>query len=142
MSDDAPTRDRDTENSGRRTTRRQDAGEDYPRGVGARTSGAAVFSLVFGLIALLAALTGLLAPVAVLFGLIGLVLGIFGIRAGKRPLTAGKNIAISGLIMAGLALLLGVAAIAGFASAVSSNPQILDQITNLVNTARSQVPGA
>jgi len=114
-------------------------------GAPAKTGAAAVFALVFGLLALLAALTGLLAPVAVVFGLIGLIgliLGIVGIRAAKTPLTTGKGVAIGGLVMSVLALLLGIAAIIGVASVVSSNPAILDQINNLVTSARSRIPGA
>jgi len=100
-----------------------------------------VFALVFGLIAFLAALTGLLAPVAVVFGLIGLILGIVGIRAARHRLTTGKGVAIGGLVLSVLALLLGIAAIAGAVTALSSNPQILDQISNLVTSARSRVTG-
>jgi hypothetical protein len=109
-------------------------------GPAARTSAAAVFALVFGLIAFLAALTGLLAPVAVVFGLVGLILGVLGMRAGKRALTTGRGVAIGGLVLSVIALLLGIAAIVGVATTVSNNPQILDQITNLVNNARNQVP--
>lgn len=42
--------------------------------------------------------------------------------------------------MSVLALLLGIAALIGVASVLSSNPQILDQISNLVTNARSQLP--
>lgn len=89
MSDTAATRPTDDDRStgaSRDSTSRADGA-----GAPAKTSVAAVFSLVFGLIALLAALTGLLAPVAVLFGLIGLVLGIVGMKAGKKPLTTGRG---------------------------------------------------
>lgn len=105
-----------------------------------RTSAAATFALVLGLIGFLAAITGLLAPVAVMAGLIGLILGIVGVRAANKPHLTGKGVAISGLVLSILALLLGLAAIIGVATIVSSNPQVLDQITNLVNNARSQLP--
>ena len=141
MSDTAPARDRDTEPSGEPAHRTRTSLRDLPEGAPAKTSAAAVFALVFGLVALLAALTGLLAPVAVLFGLIGLILGVVGNRAAKKPLTTGKGVAIGGLVLSVIALLLGIAAIVGVASVVSSNPQILDQINNLVTSARSKVPG-
>ncbi len=108
----------------------------------ARTSAAAVFALIFGLLALLAALTGLLAPVAVVLGIVGLILAIIGMKAGKKPHTTGRGVAIGGLVLAVIGLLIGIAALIGVASVVSSNPQILDQITNLLNNARSKIPGA
>jgi predicted PurR-regulated permease PerM len=61
-------------------------------------------------------------------------------RAGKRALTTGRGVAIGGPVLSVIALLLGIAAIVGVATTVSNNPQILDQITNLVNNARNQVP--
>ncbi len=141
-SDTAPPRDRDTSPGGHRAPGASSPSEDTSTaGAPAKTGVAAVFALVFGLIGFLAALTGLLAPVAVVFGLIGLILGIVGIRAAKRPLTTGKGVAIGGLVLSVLALLLGIAAIAGALTAVSSNPQILDQISNLVTSARSRVTG-
>jgi hypothetical protein len=74
------------------------------------------------------------------FGLIGLILAIVGIRAGKQPLTAGRGVAIGALVLSILALLIGLAALIGAATVVSSNPQILDQISNLVDNARKSVP--
>lgn len=142
MSDNAPARDRETEPDGAPGGHRS-AARTYTGGHGgapAKTGVAAVFALIFGLIAFLAALTGLLAPVAVVFGVIGLILGIVGIRAARKPLITGKGVAIGGLVLSVLALLLGIAAIIGVASVVSSNPQILDQITNLLDNARNQVP--
>lgn len=140
MSESAPPRDRETEPTSSRSGGTHSHDRPSSGGAKAKTSVAAVFALVFGLIGLLAALTGLLAPVAVVFGLIGLILGIVGIRAGKKPRTTGRGVAIGGLVLSVIALLLGAAAIIGVATTVSSNPQILDQLTNLFNNARSQVP--
>ena len=128
----------DTASTGHRTPTPHD--DDLAGGPRPKTSGAAVFALIFGLLALLAALTGLLAPVAVVLGIIGLILGIVGMKAGKKPRTAGRGVAIGGLVLAVIGMLIGVAALIGVASVVSSNPQILDQITNLVNGARSKLP--
>lgn len=144
MSDTAPARDtaperRDTTEA-TSTTAPSGQHTETTATAPAKTSVAAVFALVFGLMAFLAALTGLLAPIAVVFGLIGVVLGILGVRAAKKPLTTGKGVAIGGLVLSILAVLLGGAALIGIAAAVSSNPQILDQISNLVSGARSQLP--
>jgi len=111
---------------------------DAQRGELARvkTGAAAVSALVVGLIALLAALTGLLAPIAIVLGLIGLVLGIVGIRNARDPHTTGKNVAIAGLVLGVLAALLGIATLLGVATVLSSNPQVLDQLQNLINNAR------
>ena len=108
----------------------------------ARTSVAAVFSLVFGLLGALAAPTGLLAPVAVLFGVVGLVLAVVGMRAGRKPLTTGRGVAIGGLVLSLVALVLGIAALVGLASVVSDNPQILDRITGFLTEVRARIPGA
>ena len=140
MSENAPPRDRDTEPTSPRSGGTHSNDRPSSEGARATTSVTAVFALIFGLIGLLAALTGLLAPVAVVFGLIGLILGIVGIRAGKKPRTTGKGVAIGGLVLSVIALLLSAAAIIGVATTVSSNPQILDQITNLLNNARSKAP--
>ncbi len=138
MSEAAPQRD--TEPSPPRASHSRGTHEPSPTGAPAKTGAAAVFALVFGLIAFLAAVTGLLAPVAVVLGLIGLIVGIVGIRTARNPLTTGKGVAVGGLVLSVLAVLLGAAALIGVASVVSSNPQILDQISNLLNNARSQVP--
>lgn len=135
MSDTAPTHDTDP---GSTRISARHAQTSAP----ARTSAAAVFSLVLGLIALLAALSGLLAPVAAVLGLIGLVLSVVGIRAARHPSITGRAVAISGLVLSVIGLLLGIAVLIGVASVVSNNPQILDQINNMVTSARSKIPGA
>lgn len=104
----------------------------------AKTSVAAVFSLVFGLAALFCALTGILAPAAVLFGLIGIVLGVFGLKMAKRLGVTGKGVAIGGLVTAVLGLLLGAAVLAG--AAVYVNDQGLDRIEQQLDDARANIP--
>ena len=142
MSENAPARShRDTVPGGHRSP--PDTEEEIAaRAVRPRTSAAAVFALVFGLLALLAALTGLLAPVAVVLGLVGLVLGVVGMKAGRNPFTTGRGTAIAGLVLSVVGLLIGIAALIGVASVVSSNSQILQQITRLLDGARAKVPGA
>ena len=105
----------------------------------AKTSAAAVFSLVFGLAALFCALTAILSPAAVLFGLIGLVLGIVGLKMAKRVGVTGKGVAIGGLVTAVLGLLLGGAVIGGL-SALVNDEQRLDQLQNQIDELRTDVP--
>lgn len=112
------------------------------RGLGvrhAKTSAAAVFSLVFGLAALFCALTAILSPAAVLFGLIGIVLGIVGLKMAKRPGVTGKGVAIGGLVTAVLGLLLGAAVIAG-ASVLVNDEQRLDQLQTEIEELRQDLP--
>ena len=105
----------------------------------AKTSAAAVFSLVFGLSALFCALTGILAPVAVVFGLLGLVLAIAGFKMTKRTGVTGKGVATGGLITALLGLLLGGAVLAG-AAVLVNDEQRLDQLQGLIDDARANLP--
>lgn len=106
----------------------------------AKTSAAAVFSLVFGLAALFCALTFLLSPVAVLFGLIGIVLGVVGLKKAKLVGVTGKGVAIGGLVTAILGLLLGAAVIAGAAAFLSDEGRVGElrtQIDGFINDAPS-----
>ncbi len=105
----------------------------------AKTSAAAVFSLVFGLAALFCALTAILSPAAVVFGLLGIVLGIVGLKMAKRVGVTGKGVAIGGLVTAVLGLLLGGAVIAGL-SALVNDERRLDQLQNRIDDLRTEVP--
>jgi len=79
-----------------------------------RTSGLAVFGLLFGAAACFAALTGRLAPVALLLAVAGVVLAIAGLSATTRPNVTGRGVgALALLLSAGgfalaLAVMLGV----------------------------------
>lgn len=105
----------------------------------AKTSAAAVFSLVFGLAALFCALTAILSPAAVLFGLIGLVLAVVGLKMAKRPGITGKGVAVGGLVTSLLGLVLGVVVIGGLAAVVNDTSQ-LDRIQRYVDDARANLP--
>ena len=105
----------------------------------AKTSAAAVFSLVFGLAALFCALTAILSPAAVVFGILGIVLGVVGLKMAKRVGVTGKGVAIGGLVTALLGLLLGGAVIGGL-SALVNDEQRLDQLQNQIDELRSDVP--
>ena len=105
----------------------------------AKTSAAAVFSLVFGLSALFCALTAILAPAAVLFGLIGIVVGIAGLKMAKRPGVTGRGTAIGGLVLSVLGLVIGAAVIAGVSVLVNDEAR-LDQLQNQIEDLRNDLP--
>lgn len=103
-----------------------------------KTSAAAVFALVFGLLSLFTALLALLAPLAVAFGLIGLILGIVGIRNAKQIDVTGKGVAIGGLVLSVIGLLLGVALLIGVTVFVNSGG--LDQLEQRIQDIRGDIP--
>ena len=105
----------------------------------AKTSAAAVFSLVFGLAALFCALTAILSPAAVVFGIVGIVLGVVGLKMAKRVGVTGKGVALGGLVTAVLGLLLGGAVIAGL-SALVNDERRLDQLQNQIDGLRAEAP--
>lgn len=104
-----------------------------------KTSAAAVFSLVFGLSALLCAIAVLLSPLAVVFGLIGLVLGIVGLKMTKQVHVTGRGVAIGGLVMSVLGLLLGIGVIAGAATFLTDESN-LQRIEERLQDLRDEVP--
>jgi hypothetical protein len=122
---DNTTEDRDPRTAGEHTARTP-----------AKTSAAAAFALVFGLTSFISALTGVLAPLAILFGIVGIVLGVIGRKKGAQAHLTGKGVATGGLVLGVIALLIGIAAVAG-AVTVLVNPSLLDpvqqQFENLVN---------
>ena len=105
----------------------------------AKTSAAAVFSLVFGLAALFCALTAILSPAAVLFGVIGVVLGIVGLKMAKRVGVTGKGVAIGGLVTALLGLLIGGSVLGGLSALVNDEAR-LDQLQNRIDDLRADLP--
>lgn len=104
-----------------------------------KTSAAAAFALVFGILALFAGLTGLLAPIAILLGIIGVILGIVGMKRAGRPLKTGKGVAISGLVLSIIGLLLGVVITAG-AVTVLNNRTAVNRIEKQLNKAKTKLP--
>ncbi len=104
-----------------------------------RTSSAAAFGLIFGVLALFSALTAVLSPVAVVLGLLGLVLSIIGMKRGKREHRTGRGLAIGGLVTALLGLLLGGAVLAGAAALVNDDRQ-LDRLQQQIDRLRDNVP--
>lgn len=108
----------------------------------AKTSAAAVFSLVFGLSALLAVLTVVLAPLALVLAVVGIILGVVGIRMAKRVGITGKGTAIGGLVLSVLALLLAITAAIGVTTFLNNEGAVTrleDQVQNLRDDLPSTV---
>ena len=131
--------DADTRSVVRDNSRPAERYEHRARILPAKTSAAAVFSLVFGLSALFCALTAILSPAAVVFGVIGLVLGFLGLKMAKREGVTGKGVAVGGLLTALVGLLLGGAVLAG-ASVVVNDEQRLDQLQQWIDDRRADLP--
>ncbi len=112
--------------------------ERQPLVARARTSAAAVFALVFGLLSLFCALTLILSPIAVVFALLGIILGALGLRAARKPGVTGKGVALGGLVLAVIGLLLGVALTAGITTFLSDE-QNLDRIQGRLDAFRRGV---
>lgn len=105
----------------------------------AKTSAAAVFSLVFGLSALLSVLTVILGPLALVLGIIGVLLGVVGLKMAKRPGVTGKGVAIGGLVLSTLALLLAVAAAIGVTTFLNDE-QAVERLEQRIEQLRNELP--
>jgi hypothetical protein len=79
-------------------------------------SGLALVGLIFGVVGLCATLTGLLAPQGFLLGALGLLAGFAGLVATRHPDINGRGVA-------GLAMLIGAAAMALAVLALSARYQ-------------------
>ncbi|WP_320065470.1 DUF4190 domain-containing protein [Micromonospora sp. RTGN7] len=104
-------------------------------GTGAKTSTAATFALVFGVAALFSTLTAILAWVGLLLGIIGVILGIVGLKMSRRPGVTGHGVAIGGLVLSALAVLLGLALVAGISTFVN-NEKAVDRLEQRVEDLR------
>jgi len=105
----------------------------------ARTSVAAVFALVFGVLALFSVLTVILAPVGLIFGVIGLILGVVGLRRARRPGITGKGVAAGGLVLSVVAVLLAIAFAVGVVT-VLNNQSAVDRLQQQVQSVRDKLP--
>jgi len=103
----------------------------------AHNSVSAVTGLVFGVVAVAAVLTGLLAPVGVAVGVIGTLISLTGLfRASRRGVT-GHGAAFIGLVASLGAVVVGVLAIQGELSWLSSDT---DQVARLHNWLNDTFP--
>ncbi len=116
-----------------RTVRARD---DLPK---AKTSAAAVFALIFGLLAFFGILSILFSPIALPLAVLGLFLGIVGIKRTSDPQLTGKVLAVVGLVLSVLALLLAVAAVIG-GFFLFDNPDVLNWMENRLADVRENLP--
>lgn len=105
----------------------------------ARTSAAAVFALIFGVLALFSVLIVILAPVGLIFGVIGLILGVVGLRRARRQGITGKGVAAGGVVLSVVAVLLAVAFAVGVVT-VLNNQSAVDRLQHQVQNLRDKLP--
>jgi len=109
---------------------------DVPK---AKTSAAAVFALIFGLLAFFGILSIVFSPIALPLAVIGLILGAVGISRTKDPRRTGRALAIIGLILSVLALLLAVVALVG-GFVLLDEPGVLTWLEDRLADARENLP--
>ncbi|MEW2384717.1 DUF4190 domain-containing protein [Micromonospora sp. NPDC047707] len=107
-------------------------------GAGMKTSAAATFALVFGVSGLFSVLIAVLAPLGVVLGIIGVILGIVALRMARRPEVTGRGVAIGGLVLSGLAVLIGLALTAGVTTVVN-NEAAVDRLQQQVDDLRDRL---
>ncbi|WGW11207.1 DUF4190 domain-containing protein [Saxibacter everestensis] len=154
MDQDPDRRDHDRDRGADDVNRRVDTDDDRNAGVAdrhpsqrideervkpAKTSAAAVFSLVCGLIALLIVLVVVPAPLALVLSIIGIILGIVGVKMSKRIGITGKGVAISGIVLSVIALLLSAAVIVGFTTFIN-NDQAVERLEQQIQKLRDEAP--
>lgn len=105
----------------------------------AKTSAAATFSLVFGVSALISGLTVILSTLGLILGIIGIILAVIGLKMARRPGVTGRGVAIGGLVLSILAVLIGVAFLAGVSTFLNDRGAV-DRLQQEVNDLRDELP--
>ncbi len=105
----------------------------------ARTSVAAVFALVFGVVAVFSVLTVILSPLGLALGVIGLILGVVGLRMARRPGITGKGVASGGVVLSVVAVLVAIAFAVGVVT-VLNNQSAVDRLQHQVQNLRDKLP--
>ncbi len=105
----------------------------------AKTSAAAVFSLVFGVSALFSVLTVILGPLGIVLGIVGILLATFGIRNAKRVGVTGRGVAVGGLALSVIAVLLGAALALGVTFFLNDQ-RAVDRLEQQLQDWRDQLP--
>ncbi len=105
----------------------------------ARTSVAAVFALVFGVVAVFSVLTVILSPLGLVLGVIGLILGVVGLRMARRPGITGKGVASGGVVLSVVAVLVAVAFAVGVVTFLN-NQSAVDRLQHQVQNLREKLP--
>jgi len=105
----------------------------------AKTSAAAAFALVFGLLAFCSVLTVILAPLAVVLAIVGIILGVVGLRMSRRVGITGRSVAIGGLVLAIIALLLAITAAIGITTFLNDDAAV-NRLEQQVEKLRDDLP--
>lgn len=139
-----PRSDRDAAAAHERKARRDEREGQQPlveehRIKPAKTSTAAVFSLVVGLTALYAVLTILLSPFGLVLSIVGLLLGYFGIRATRKMGVTGKGVAAAGIVLS-LVALVGSILIAAGVTFFLNDDEAVQRFENGVENIRDDLP--
>lgn len=109
-------------------------GEEPEPGRKARVSVLATLGLVAGVAAVLVAFTGLLSAWGIVLGAIAVLLSIGGISATGRRHVAGKSNALTGLVLGLGAMVLGVVALTGAWSALTTDTNMVRQVRDWLDT--------
>ncbi|WP_091550196.1 DUF308 domain-containing protein [Micromonospora pattaloongensis] len=99
-----------------------------PAGPRPRASVLATLSLVAGVVAVLTVLTGALAGYGIVVGVLALLLAIGGISATSRRHVAGKSAALVGLLLGVGAIVLGLLAVTGSLSWLSTDGDTVGRV--------------
>ncbi len=105
----------------------------------ARTSVAAVFALVFGVVAVFSVLTVILSPLGLVLGVIGVILGVVGLRMARRPGITGAGVASGGVVLSVVAVLVAVAFAVGVVTFLN-NQSAVDRLQHQVQNLRDKLP--
>ena len=133
----APEAERN-ERQGQRNAERENVVEEH-RIKPAKTSTAAVFSLICGLTAVYAVLTVLLSPIGMVLSIVGLLLGYFGIRAARTMGVTGKGVAFGGIVLS-LIGLVGSIVIAAGVTFFLNDEDAVQRFENSVEDLRDDLP--
>jgi len=105
------------------------------RGWQGRTSGLAVFGLIFGLTAVYAALSGRLVPVALVAAVLGVLCSGGGLSATSRSGVTGRSVALFGLLLSIVGGIFAVLAMTGMVSWLNGD---VDQVARARDWLNSQ----
>lgn len=92
----------------------------YPQAPAPRRSGAALASMIVGIIALLVCLIPIVNIVSIIGGIVAVVLGIVGIRKLVPGVVTGKGMAVAGIITGAIATVVAVLMLALVGAALNS----------------------
>jgi hypothetical protein len=112
-----------------------------PAGPRPRSSLFATLSLIVGLIAVLTVLTGMLADVGVGLGIVAAVLAFGGLSATRRRHVAGRFDAVLGLVLALVAIVIGIFAITNSLPWLNLNTDTVPQVRDWLVTQWNAMTG-